>query len=147
MTPSKKELQQLRWIYYDAKYRCQNPNHKRYKNYGGRGILFKFSSFKEWYNHIGPRLPNQEMDRINNDGHYEIGNLRWTDFSTQQLNKRVYKNNTSGVKGVNYVSSINKWVARCNTTKDGKRKYLYVGQDYKKACDARQQWEHNYCSI
>ena len=145
MTP--KELQQLKWIYYDAKYRCQNPKHKSYIDYGGRGILFKFTSFEEWYSCMGVRPPNYEMDRINNDGHYEIGNLRWTDFSTQQLNKRLYKNNTSGIKGVNFVSSIQKWVARCNTTKNGKRKYLYVGKDFKEACNARQRWETSNCSF
>lgn len=144
---TKKELQQLRWIYYDAKYRCQNPKHKRYKDYGGRGIEFCFTSFEEFLACLGPRPFNYELDRIDNDGSYDWDNVRWVDFSTQQKNKRRYKNNTSGVKGVNFVASIGKWVARCNEQSNGKRRYLYVGKDFTKACDARWQWERNQSKV
>ena len=137
-----KEEQQLYWIYHEAKRRCTKPSHKRYKDYGGRGIQFKFTSFDEFLNELGTRPSNFELDRINNDGHYEVGNVRWVDFSTQQKNKRIYKNNTSGVKGVNYVASIGKWVARCNQDKNGKRTYLYVGPDFYAACKARWKWEN-----
>lgn len=142
-----KETKQLYWIYHDAKSRCLNPKHKRYKDYGGRGIQFKFNSFQDFLFNLGPRPLNYEIDRIDNNGHYEINNLRWVDFSTQQKNKRIYKNNTSGVKGVNYVTSIGKWVARCNEQSNGKRRYLYVGEDFFEACSARWKWESNQSTI
>ena len=142
-----KEKQQLYWIYHEAKRRCTNPHHKRFKDYGGRGIMFCFASFQQFIDHLGPRPENFELDRINNDGNYEIGNVRWVDFSTQQKNKRKYKNNTSGVKGVNFVSSIGKWVARCNEQSNGKRRYLYVGKDFFEACSARWNWEDNQSTI
>lgn len=138
-----REDKQLHWIYYEAKRRCTNPKHKRFKDYGGRGIEFNFVSYEQFITHLGPRPPNFELDRIDNDGHYEIGNVRWVDFSTQQKNKRTYKSNTSGVKGVNYVASIGKWVARCNEQSNGKRRYLYVGKDFTEACRARWDWEDN----
>ncbi len=138
-----KEEQQLYWIYYEAKRRCTVSKHVRWKDYGGRGIKFLFTSFEEFKTCLGPRPDNFELDRIDNDGHYEPSNVRWVDFSTQQKNKRKYKNNTSGVKGVNYVASIGKWVARCNETSDGKRRYLYVGKDYTQACRARWDWEND----
>lgn len=141
------DTKQLYWIYADAKRRCENPKHKRYKDYGGRDIKFKFNSFDEWLNHMGPRPDNFEMDRIDNDGNYEIGNLRWCNFSDQQKNKRRYKNNTSGVKGVNYVASIGKWVARCNEQSNGKRRYLYVGKDFTEACSARWNWEEDQSTL
>ena len=141
MIKKTKELKQLQWIYYDAKYRCTKPNHKRFKDYGGRGIQFLFKSFEDFIEELGPRPIGFEMDRIDNNGHYEKGNIRWVDFSTQQKNKRVYKTNTSGVRGVNFVSSLGKWVARCNETSNGKRRYLYVGKDFTKACLARHEWE------
>ena len=141
-----KETQQLYWIYHDAKRRCINPKHKRYKDYGGRGIDFCFQSFEHFKNYMGPRPENFELDRIDNDGNYQIGNVRWVDFSTQQKNKRLYKSNTSGVKGVNYVASIGKWVSRCNEQKNGKRRYLYVGKDFTEACRARWEWEDNQSS-
>lgn len=138
-----KETQQLFWIYHDAKRRCTNPKHKRYPDYGGRGIKFLFESFDQFLNVIGPRPPNYEIDRRDNDGHYEPSNVRWVDFSTQQKNKRIYKNNTSGVKGVNYITSIGKWVARCNEQSNGKRRHLYVGKSFHEACSARWEWEDN----
>lgn len=138
-----KEQQQLYWIYHDAKYRCINPKHKSYVKYGGRGIQFKFNSFDEWLDYMGPRPVGYEMDRIDNDGHYQIGNLRWIDYSTQQKNKRTYKNNSSGIKGVGWVHTTNTWVARCNNNKNGKRDYLYVGKDFFEACCRRLSWESN----
>lgn len=142
-----KEEQQLYWIYHDAKRRCLNPLHNRYKDYGGRGIQFKFSSFEEWLDYMGPRPTDYELDRKNNNGHYEVGNVRWCSFSDQQKNKRIYKNNTSGVKGVNFVSSIGKWVARCNEQSNGKRRYLYVGKNFFEACSKRWEWEDNQSKI
>lgn len=142
-----KEQQQLYWIYHEAKRRCTKPQHKRFPDYGGRGILFCFDSFKQFCDYLGPRPPSFELDRIDNDGNYDFGNVRWVDFATQQKNKRIYKNNTSGVKGVNYVTSIGKWVARCNELSNGKRKYLYVGKSFTKACNARWEWEDNQSTI
>jgi|19_taG_2_1085344.scaffolds.fasta_scaffold74589_1 hypothetical protein len=63
-----------------AKQRCEDPNYYNYPNYGGRGILFKFQTAEAaalWIeHHIGLRKDLQ-IDRIDNDGHYEPGNLRW----------------------------------------------------------------------
>lgn len=142
-----KERQQLYWIYHDAKRRCINPNHHSYSEYGGRGIQFKFNSFEEWLNHIGPRPIGYEMDRIDNNSHYEIGNLRWTDYSTQQKNKRIYKSNTSGIKGVNFLNTKQLWVVRCNNNNNGKRDYLYVGKDFFEACCRRLSWQANQSKV
>lgn len=142
-----KELKQMYWVYHDAKRRCVNPKHKRFSDYGGRGIEFRFKSFKEFLEHLGPRPLNYTLDRIDNNGHYEIGNVRWITMTEQQHNKRTYKSNTSGVKGVSFVSTLGKWVARCNESGNGKRRYLYVGKDFNKACEARQKWEDNKTSI
>ena len=61
--------------------RCNNPNDKSYHNYGGRGIECRFSSVKEGVEYVKTHLPHEtyyklDIDRINNDGHYEPGNLR-----------------------------------------------------------------------
>lgn len=142
-----KERKQLYWIYHDAKGRCTNPKHHAYSRYGGRGIQFCFTSFEGWLEHIGPRPEGYEQDRINNDGNYELGNVAWVTIEQQQKNKRVYSNNTSGVRGVSYVSTTGNWVARCNESANGKRRYLYVGKDFQKACSARQQWENNQSKV
>lgn len=77
-------------VYFSAKNRCTNPNNREWKNYGGRGIEFRFNSFQEFLDHVGPR-PSSELsiDRIDNMGHYEIGNLRWATWKQQANNKRL----------------------------------------------------------
>jgi len=60
-----------------AKARCNNPNVDRYCNYGGRGIKFLFTSFKEFYAELGKRPEGMSLDRIDVNGNYEAGNVRW----------------------------------------------------------------------
>ena len=141
------ETQRLYWIYHDAKQRCTCDRHKLYNNYGGRGIKFLFDSFEDWLEYMGPRPEGFEMDRIDNDGNYEKGNMRWADRSTQQKNKRRYVTNTSGVRGVHYSKNKDRWVARCNVHKNGKRETLYAGKDFFEACCARLSWESNQSEV
>ena len=70
------------------KERCTRVDNPRYDRYGGRGIEFRFRSFEEFFNHIGSR-PSEEhqLDRIENDGHYEIGNVRWVTGEINQRNR------------------------------------------------------------
>lgn len=74
--------------------RCTNPKHTAFANYGGRGITVcpewrTFAPFEAWIlAHLGPRPDGMTLDRIDNDGHYEPGNMRWATRSQQQRNKR-----------------------------------------------------------
>jgi len=75
--------------YETAQQRCNNPNNARYKDWGGRGIEFRFDSFEAFYAEVGPKpSPDLLLDRINNDGHYEVGNLRWATITQSNRNKR-----------------------------------------------------------
>ena len=81
------------WI--GMKDRCYNPNNKEYDYWGGRGIkvcdewLHDFATF---YNHVGSKPgPEYSIDRINNNGNYEPGNVRWATALEQSNNKRAYK--------------------------------------------------------
>lgn len=75
-------------IYFAAKARCENFGNKAYKNYGGRGVQFQFTSFEEFYSELGDRPEGMSLDRIDNDGHYASGNVRWTTDSRQANNTR-----------------------------------------------------------
>jgi len=74
------------------KARCNNPNHKSYANYGGRGIRVcdRWSaSFEAFCADMGAKpTPAHSIDRINNDGDYEPSNCRWATPSEQETNKR-----------------------------------------------------------
>jgi hypothetical protein len=76
--------------------RCSRPNNKSYKDYGARGIRVhppwqdSFALFREWVlANIGDRpSASYSLDRVDNDGHYEPGNLRWATRSEQRRNRR-----------------------------------------------------------
>jgi hypothetical protein len=75
--------------YFNAKDRCRNPRRPEWKNYGGRGIQFRFKSFVSFLEAVGPKPEGTvSIDRRDNDGHYEHGNLRWATRSEQNLNRR-----------------------------------------------------------
>jgi hypothetical protein len=71
-----------------ARSRCNNANHHAYRKYGGRGISFCFDTFAEFLLAVG-RRPSKEytLDRINNDGNYEKGNVRWATKQQQSRNQ------------------------------------------------------------
>jgi len=75
--------------YQMAKQRCTNPKDKRYADYGGRGIEFKFASFEEFIGHIGLKHNFRlQLDRIDNNGPYQVGNVRWATREQQAHSKR-----------------------------------------------------------
>lgn len=72
--------------------RCNNPNDQSYSNYGERGIKICdrwLNSFENFYTDLGPRPTDaHSVDRINNNGHYEPGNCKWSTMDEQSNNKR-----------------------------------------------------------
>jgi hypothetical protein len=77
-------------IYQDMLQRCRNPNNRAYSWYGARGIDVE-CSFEEFFADMGHPLPGMSIDRINNDGNYKRGNLRWATASEQVRNRRPRK--------------------------------------------------------
>ncbi len=75
--------------------RCHSPTDKRFPGYGGRGTRVCDEwrgpcGFDRFIAHVGPRPSSKHsIDRIDNAGHYEPGNVRWATQSEQQRNKRV----------------------------------------------------------
>jgi hypothetical protein len=72
--------------------RCTWPKLRDWRHYGGRGIRVAqewLSSFEAFFAHIGPRpSPGLSVDRIDVNGHYEPGIVRWATASEQNRNRR-----------------------------------------------------------
>lgn len=74
------------------KNRCLIPTVKAYPSYGGRGIKVSplwLNDFPAFLSHVGPRpSPQHSLDRLDNNGNYEPGNVAWRTFSEQNANRR-----------------------------------------------------------
>lgn len=87
----------LRTLWGNIKNRCYNNNLKIYKFYGSRGIkmykpwISNYTLFKSWIlKNIGNRPSvDHSLDRINVNGNYVPGNLRWATREEQAQNMRI----------------------------------------------------------
>lgn len=72
------------------KMRCNNPNHKHYSDYGGRGITVHrtWNEFTTFLKDMGNRPKGHTLDRINVNKGYGPGNCVWSDITTQNRNRR-----------------------------------------------------------
>lgn len=75
--------------------RCTRPSLKAYKNYGGRGInvcqdWLGDGGFQRFFDHVGPKpSPAHTLDRIDTNGNYEPGNVRWATRLEQIETRRM----------------------------------------------------------
>jgi hypothetical protein len=90
-----------RWL--TMRNKCTNPNHQAYKWYGARGIKVceRWNDFGTFRQDVGEIPgPGMTLDRIDNDGNYEPGNVRWATAEIQANNKQ----NGVGNRGVHLIT-------------------------------------------
>lgn len=119
--------------FLDAKRRCQNPKTSRYESYGGRGIQFRYSSFAEFLADVGERPgKGYSLDRINVDGHYELGNCRWATNRTQTNNRR----NNRVITYMGQSKTMSEWSGYDRRMADAIRTKIRCGIPPEKAVEA-----------
>lgn len=81
-------------VWANIKARCYRTNHPRFPDWGGRGIKMCDrwrGSFLSFLSDVGEAPDGKSIDRIDNNGNYEPGNVRWATVSEQMRNKRSNK--------------------------------------------------------
>jgi hypothetical protein len=73
--------------------RCESTSHISYPNYGGRDIHVCprwRNDFPAFLADVG-RRPDRgySLDRKDNNGHYELGNVKWSTRAEQNRNRRI----------------------------------------------------------
>lgn len=107
----------------DMKNRCLNPNNKRYKDYGGRGITVCsrwLHSFENFFEDMGKCSKGLTLERIDNDGNYKPENCCYATQAEQNNNQRKHKDRKSqfwfyghGPNGEIIIENNQRKVARC----------------------------------
>lgn len=129
----------------DIKDRCFNKKNDQYHGYGGRGIVMCEewrNDFMVFYNYVsklyGYENAGLTLDRENNNGNYEPGNVRWATVHTQNANQGLQSNNTSGYAGVCFRKDTGKWVASIRI--NGKSIYIGAFNSKLAAAEARDRY-------
>ena len=69
-------------------WRAKKRVYENHKNCYGH-VQFLFNSFEEFWNELGARPEGFSLDRVDVNGNYEKGNVRWADIKEQNRNRRT----------------------------------------------------------
>lgn len=107
--------------------RCRNPKSSFFHRYGGRGITVceRWLDFRNFLADMGIAPAGMSLDRIDNDGNYELGNCRWATSAQQYANTSKNRNVTINgatycltewcrITGVNYSTAVARHKRGCS---------------------------------
>jgi hypothetical protein len=129
-------------VWCNMKKRCSEPRYQQW--YGNVKICQRWlDSYEDFLLDVGRKpSPTASLDRIDFKGNYEPGNVRWTTRAVQSRNTKNHSTNKTGVRGVSWSQTKNKWRAAIYV--DGKQKHLGYFENVSEAARARTAAERLY---
>ena len=108
----------------NMKSRCQYEKDKDYPRYGGRGIKIceEWKNFSNFLRDMGIKPEKAQIDRIDNNGNYELSNCRW-------VSNQENSNNRSSNVYIEYsgkTQTIAQWARELNIGPKTLRHRLFV---------------------
>ncbi len=105
------------WVWASIVKRCVNPTKRDKRWYEDVSVYDKWkNSFEAFYDYIqknlGEKPEGYSIDRIDNGGSYEPGNIRWASPSEQMLNRNSWKWSEESKKRYS-----DNWYKRANISK------------------------------
>lgn len=103
-----------------------------------------YTVFRDYIGHPPKDGQRYTVDRIDSNGNYEPGNVRWATYKEQAKNKRISSRNTSGVTGVSFNEGRNCYNAKWHTPEGKQKSQRFSITKYGKeeafrlACEARE---------
>jgi hypothetical protein len=109
----------------DMKARCSNTNLANFARYGGRGITVcdRWLRFENFLEDMGVRPDGMTLERENNNGNYEPGNVIWAPQIVQANNTR--RNRYITIDGV--TKTVSQWAAHVGINRSALRHRLEAG--------------------
>lgn len=98
----------------NIKARCRFSYHRQFPRYGGRGIELKViqADFIDWYIRTAKGRMDLTIDRIDNDGHYEFGNMQL--ITKSENSKKAHRESKAMQKArLENAAKARKHLARC----------------------------------
>jgi len=125
VTDQRLYFKQLRNIWYGMIHRTTNVNHKRFADYGGRGIFVcdEWHSFDVFYEDMAKGYSlGLEIERVDNNEGYSLANCRWATVKEQANNRRT--NTFFTINGA--TKTLAQWCETVNIKPSTVRQRLYV---------------------
>lgn len=79
------------YVWSSMKDRCRNPNCRKFKFYGARGVCVtpEWEKFENFYRDMGPRPSSaHSIERMDSNGNYEPSNVYWATKDQQNRTQR-----------------------------------------------------------
>lgn len=131
-------------VWRNMRKRCSDHRYAQW--YGNVRVCDRWqNSYENFLADVGRKpTPDASLDRIDPSGHYEPSNVRWVPKHKQAHNTKTFRTNKTGVAGVSWSNTKQKWRAAIYVS--NKQKHVGYFDDFNDAVAARKTAEQTLWS-